>query len=124
MIKNTDKLVIIPPNIQTKKIKFNLDIDFLNSIIAFITKESNLQTRKVLNTIYKLFNMIDEEAYSEHPYVSTRIWIIKKMIYCKIKLDFENTAQLIQYCKEDIGCTPLVEDVLHTITDFKINYNE
>lgn len=124
MIKNADKLVTIPHNIQVKKIKINLDIYFLNSIIAFITKESNLQTRKVLNTIQKLFNMLDEEAYSENPYVSTRIWIIKKMIYCKTKLDFEHTAQLIQYCKEDIDCTPLVEDVLDTISDFKINYQE
>lgn len=124
MVKSNEKMVIIPKDIKAKKIKIHLDIDFLNSIIAFITKKSVLQTRKVLNTIYKLFNMLDEEAYKENPYVSTRIWLIKKMMYCITKLDFENTPQLVQYCRNDIECTPLVEDILDTISDFKINYQE
>lgn len=124
MVKSNEKMVIIPKDIKAKKIKIHLDIDFLNSIIAFITKKSVLQTRKVLNTIYKLFNMLDEEAYKENPYVSTRIWLIKKMMYCITKLDFENTPQLVQYCRDDIECTPLVEDILDTISDFKINYQE
>lgn len=124
MVKSNEKMVIIPKDIKAKKIKIHLDIDFLNSIIAFITKKSVLQTRKVLNTIHKLFNMLDEEAYKENPYVSTRIWLIKKMMYCITKLDFENTPQLVQYCRDDIECTPLVEDILDTISDFKINYQE
>lgn len=124
MVKSNEKMVIIPKDIKAKKIKIHLDIDFLNSIIAFITKKSVLQTRKVLNTIHKLFNMLDEEAYKENPYVSTRIWLIKKMMYCITKLDFENTPQLVQYCRNDIECTPLVEDILDTISDFKINYQE
>ena len=53
--------------IRLKPIKLRLDIFILDSILAFLYKDSVLKTNKVLKNFYKLFNCIDQEYYKDNP---------------------------------------------------------
>jgi hypothetical protein len=70
-------------NIKLKKIKLKMDSNMLDSILAFIYKDSVLRTRKSLNNIYKLFNMIDYTDYKKTPELDAKAWVIRRSLEAK-----------------------------------------
>ena len=117
---------IIPnlSNIKMKKIKLRMDLTMLDSILAFIYKDTVLRTRKSLTNTYKLFNMIDTSIYEGKDDLKARIWVIKKSLEARILKDFENDNMVKQYCKEAEDSTELTNMVVDGIDKLKLSYEE
>ena len=111
-------------NIKLKKIKLKMDITMLDSIIAFIYKDSVLRTRKALSNTYKLFNMLDESIYEKNENLKARIWVIKKSLEARLKEGFESNNVVKQYCKDDKTSTPLTDLIVDDIDKLKLSYDE
>ena len=111
-------------NIKLKKIKLKMDITMLDSIIAFIYKDSVLRTRKALSNTYKLFNMLDESIYEKNENLKARIWVIKKSLEARLKEGFESNNVVKQYCKDDKTSTPLTDNIVDDIDKLKLSYDE
>ena len=77
-------------DLRLKKLKIRMDLRMLDSILAFIYKDSVLRTRKTLQNIYKLFEIVDDEVYVGNPKSEDRIWVIRKSLEAKLNEDFEN----------------------------------
>ena len=112
-------------SIITKPLKLTFDTRMLDSILAFIYKDSALRTRKVLSNIYKLFNVIDDEIYIGNPQCESRIWIIRKSIYAILTEDFTNEEIIKTYCKENnTENNELINYIIDNISNTKITYEE
>ena len=115
------------PNISTiklKKIKLKMDLNLLDSVIAFIYKESVLRTRKALNNTFKLFNHIDLSIYEDNQEALARIWVIRKSLEAKLIRGFENNSVIKQYCKDDIDSNDLTNEIIDNIDKLKLSYDE
>lgn len=111
-------------DIRTKKIRVVMDTVMLDCIIAFIYKDSVLRTRKVLHNIATLFDILDEEVYSDKPKLNSRIWIIKKSLEAKLKKEFENDDLIKQYCLDDPECDSYTASLINDIGKLKISHDE
>ena len=111
-------------NIRLQKIKLKMDLTLLDSIIAFIYKESVLRTRKSLNNAYKLFQIIDLSIYEKNEDAKARIWVIMKSLEAKLIKGFENNNSIKQYCKDDIESTVLTDQIIDNIDKLKLSYDE
>lgn len=122
---STKKKLINSSFILSNKIKVKFDIHTLDSIIAFIYKDSVLRTRKRLTNIYKLMDYISEDMYKGNPSLEDRIWIIKKSIYCMLSEGIENTDFVLEYCKDQTDCTENAKLIIDDIMDMpEIQYKE
>ena len=114
-------------NIKMKKIKLKMDITMLDSILAFIYKNTVLRTRKALGNTYKLFNIIDYSVYDDNPDkedIMARIWVIRKSLEARIVEGFENDDMVKNYCKNQKDITNLAIGVINTIDELKLSYEE
>ena len=111
-------------DIKLKKVKLKMDVDMLDSILAFIYKDSVVRTRKALGNIWKLFNIIDESVYETNESAKARIFVIKKTLEAKIEKEFENDAAIRNYVKEDVASDELVTSIVDSIDGLKISYEE
>ena len=116
-IINTEKILL-----QPLKVKF--DINTLNMVLSFIYKDSTLRTRKTLTNFLKLFDAIDPKQYEEQPAISKRVWVIKKTLYAKLVEGIETSDNLKTYCKDDLECDEYSSDIIDSIADLKISYDE
>lgn len=121
---NTKKSITSIKDIKLQKIKIKFDVTTLNSIIAFIYKDSVLRTRKVLSNIYKLFDSIDESTYSDSIELESRIWVIKNTLYARLFEDFVSNDLLKTYCKDQVDCDDLKKSIIDKIDDMQISYEE
>lgn len=121
---NTKKSVLSFKDIKLQKIKIRLDLTTLNSILAFIYKDSVLRTRKVLSNIYKLFNSLDESMYEDNPELSSTIWVIRKTLHARLYQDLVNEHFLKTYCLDQLDCDELKKRIIESIDDRQINYEE
>ena len=123
-MSNETKIVIPSLNdIKAKKIKIKMDLSMLDLILAFIYKESVLRTRKALNNIYKLFNMLDTNIY-ENEDAYSRIWVIQKSLEARVQHEFENDDAIKQYCKEHRDSNAMTNEIIDNIPKLKISYEE
>lgn len=111
-------------NIKLKKIKLRMDITMLDSIIAFIYKDSVLRTRKSLNNTYKLFNIIDMSIYENNDELKSRIWVIQKSLEARLYKDFVNDNMIKQYCKDHPESTVMTDLIVDNIDKLKLSYDE
>ena len=111
-------------NIKLKKIKLKMDMTMLDSILAFIYKDSVLRTRKALNNTYKLFNMIDKSIYKDNEELKSRIWVIQKSLEARLVKGFETNNMIKQYCKDHTESTELTDKVVDSIDKLKLSYDE
>ena len=109
---NTKKSVLSFKDIKLQKIKIRLDLTTLNSILAFIYKDSVLRTRKVLSNIYKLFNSLDESMYEDNPELSSTIWVIRKTLHARLYQDLVNEHFLKTYCLDQLDCDELKKRII------------
>lgn len=110
--------------LNLKRLRINMDIRMMDSILAFIFKNSVLRTRKTLQNIYKLFYLLDDEIYEGKPGLQDRIWVIRKCMEAKMKKDFESDDMIKQYCLDDIECDSLKIDIINNIDNLKISHEE
>lgn len=110
--------------IKMAKLKLNMDIYLLNSVIAFIYKDSVLRTRKTLSNFSKLFDTIDDAFYEEKPEQQARIWIIRKTLHMMLVDRFEEINSLRTALLDDIECDGLRSELVGKIEEFKIGYEE
>ena len=106
------------------KIKLNIDNYLLNSIIAFIYKESVLKTKKTLSNFLKLFNMLDMDFYEDKPIQSAKIWIIVNTLKVILNEKIENADVIKTMLKEDPECQGMRADLIETIENLSIGYEE
>ena len=119
-----DKDLLKFKNLRLKKIKVRFDEQMLNSIIAFIYKDSVLRTRKTLQNIQKLFMIVDDEIYEGKPLLQDRIWVIRKSLSAILDSDFENTEMIKQCCLNDEECDSSKAIIINMISTLKISHEE
>ena len=112
--------------LRLKKIKLPFDTGYLDIIIAFIYKESVLRTRKVLQNIYKLFDIIDDTMYSDKPQIEDRIWIIRNSLTAILKEGFESVENIKSYLLDQVECDEAKTTIINGINNdtYKISYEE
>lgn len=109
--------------IKLQKIKLKFDIGTLDSIIAFIYKDTVLRTRKTLNNIWKLFNNIDYSTYKD-PALLSRVWVIRKSLEARILKGFEGNSMCKQYCKDHEESDEFTDAIVDNIDKLKLSYDE
>lgn len=110
--------------LRMKKIRVRMDIRMMDSIIAFIYKKSVLRTRKTLQNIWKLFDILDDEIYSQNASLVDRIWLIRNSLDAILKKGFESSEMIKQYCIDLEDCDNLKTELIEQIDDFKISHEE
>lgn len=111
-------------DLRLKKLKIRMDVRMLDSILAFIYKDSVLRTRKTLQNIYNLFDVLDDSIYEGKPNLEDRIWVIRKTLEAKLREDFETDNMIMQYCLDQEDCDSLKRDVVNSIPNLKITHEE
>lgn len=111
-------------NIKLKKIKLKMDLNMLDSILAFIYKDSVLRTRKALNNTYKLFNILDYSIYEKDEESKARIWVIRKSLEGRIIQGLEEDRSVKLYCKEAKDSTALTDSIVDRIDKLKLSHDE
>ena len=111
-------------DIKMAKVKIDMDIYLLNSIIAFIYKDSVLRTRKRLSNINKLFKSLDHTPFENKPEQNARVWIIEKTLKCRLDDRMEEPSIIKATLIEDSECEGLKRTLIDKIDDLKIGYEE
>lgn len=111
--------------IKASKIKVKFDIRSLECIIGFIYKDSALRSRKVLNNIRTLFDIIDESIYINDVDLYSRFWVVRKSVAARLELNFDNENAIITSLTEDKECDDEIQKVINQIPEYKkISYDE
>jgi hypothetical protein len=97
IIRNKFKVVEFQPN----KLAMKFDITMLNMLIGYLFKNSSQVTRKALNNMKKLFDLIDNKVYDGNEQLENRFYFINKSLEARIVRGFENENMIINYCRPD-----------------------
>lgn len=109
---------------ENDKIPLKFDISMLNMFIGYLFKRSVQITRRSLNNMKKLMDIIDESIYDGNENMSGRFEFIKKALEAKLDRGFENDEMVINYCRSDIGDS-INKEIIDNIPIYaKINYEE
>lgn len=111
-------------DIMMQPLQIRYDITTLDSIIAFIYKDSVLRTRKVLSNILKLMENLDKKLYEDNYEISSRIWIIQQTLTAKLVLGFENDDMIKQAVLDESDCDDYKTAVINNIGTKKISHEE
>lgn len=96
----------------------------LNTLIGYLFKDSRQITRKALNNMRKLFDIIDDSIYSNNDKMESRVYFIKRALKAKLENGMENESVIINYCRTDTF-NEEVEDIIRSLEHYKrINYEE
>ena len=111
--------------IKAAKLKIRFDVMTLNAIIGLIYKQTTLKTRKTVNNIKKLFEIVDPETYIHDVELNDRIWLIKTSVYAIITEGFTADTLIIQYCKDQVECDDHIIGIINEIPRFtQLSYEE
>lgn len=106
------------------KIPLKFDISMLNLFIGYLFKKSTLITRKSLNNVKKLFELIDDRIYDGNEQLEARINFINKAIDAKLNKNFENESFVINHCRQDIY-NEQTEEIIKNLDSYtKMNFEE
>lgn len=111
-------------DLRLKKIQIKMDKRMLDSIIAFIYKKSVLRSRKTLQNIWKLFDILDDEVYSQNIPLEDRIWVVRKSLDAILNKGFETDDMIKQYCLDSEDCDSFKVEVIEDIANLKISHEE
>jgi len=118
----TSKFKVI--DYEPKKIALKFDISMLNMLIGYLFKKSTQITRKALNNMKRLFDVIDEQAYEGNEQLEARLYFIKRALKAKVEQGMENDDVIINYCKTDTYNREIEEIVKNLELYKRINYEE
>jgi len=109
---------------EVKKISLKFDISMLNMLIGFLFKNSSQVSRKSLNNLKNLFEIIDERIYEGNEKIESRIYFIKRALEARLDRGFENEDAIINYCRTDTFNKEIEEIIKSLLIYKKINYEE
>lgn len=109
---------------EPRKIALKFDISMLNMLIGYLFKKSVQITRKSLNNMKRLFDVIDEQAYEGNDQLESRLHFIKRALKAKLELGMENEDIILNYCKSDTYNKEIDEIVKNLEIYKRINYDE
>ena len=109
---------------EPKKIALKFDISMLNMLIGYLFKKSVQITRKSLNNMKRLFDVIDEQAYEGNEQLESRLHFINRALKAKLELGMENEDIILNYCKSDTYNKEIEEIIKNLEIYKKINYDE
>ena len=101
--------------LKLKKINLKLEIFTLDSIVAFLYKDSVLKTQKLLKNIYKLFKNINPEPYMLNPDLRTRFWVILKSLELMVDSRLESYNAIKSELMDDKDSDELIHEYITII---------
>ncbi len=110
--------------LKLKKINLKLEIFTLDSIVAFLYKDSVLKTQKLLKNIYKLFKNINPEPYMLNPDLRTRFWVILKSLELMVDSRLESYNAIKSELMDDKDSDELVHEYIKNINVLYIGYED
>ena len=108
--------------IKNMKIDLQIDISLLNLIIGYLKKSTISKTRKTLTNSYKLFNMINEDMYEDNIEISSRIWLIKRILDKMVNNQLYEITSIYQEIKEEPEFNDYIKEIYEDINENKITY--
>lgn len=121
--KVSSKRLLNVEDIKLMKLRIGFDIQTLNMMIAFLTKDSVLRTRKTVGNIKKLIENTDPDMYQGNLDLSVRVWAIEKILKCIMEEKIENDEIIFVYCKDNAE-DEYQKEFVETMKSYKITYNE
>lgn len=122
---SNNRNVLSDDNYYSHKIPIKLDITMMNSIIGYIFKKSPQITRKTLNNMQRLFEIIDERLYDSNDKLRSRFIFIKRALEARIVRGMENEAIMLNYCSNDNENDLETKNIVENINYYKkLNYEE
>ena len=110
--------------LKLKKINLKLEIFTLDSIVAFLYKNSVLKTQKLLKNIYKLFKNINPEPYYANPDLKTRFWVILKSLELMVESRLESYNAIKSELMDDPESDELIHAYIKNIDMLYIGYED
>jgi len=110
--------------LKLKKINLKLEIFTLDSIVAFLYKDSVLKTQKLLKNIYKLFKNINPEPYMLNPDLRTRFWVILKSLELMVDSRLESYNAIKSELMDDKDSDELIHEYIKNINVLYIGYED
>lgn len=130
MSKPSDLALMIEDCIDTNKLmsarlKIKFDVRMLDNIIGFLYKDSTLRSRKVLTSIQKLFDAVDEQVYEKDTPLYDRIWVIQNTLRLRLKEGYENDNMIIMSIEEELDFDINKQNIIDQIPTLSlISYDE
>ncbi len=120
-----NKFKIAPKKFNNdQKITLKFDIAMLNMLIGYLFKSSKQITRKTLNNMKSLFDVLDEKSYEGNEKVWARFVFIKRALKAKLELGMENNDIIINFCRSDSADVEN-DEIIKNLPDYtRINYDE
>lgn len=81
------------------KIKYKMDITFLNMLICYIFTKSRIITKANLLSIRKFFDYLDTDIYATNVSLYARVVFIKKALECILSKGTERKDLILDYCR-------------------------
>ena len=110
--------------LKLKKINLRLEIFTLDSITAFIYKDSAIRTQKVLKNLYKLFRNINPEPYYANPDLKTRFWVILKSLELMVDSRIESYNAINSELMENPESDELIHNYIKNINVLFIGHED
>lgn len=111
-------------DIKKKKINLSMDVYLLDSILAFIYKDSVLRKKKTLSNFAKVFDMTNDAFYEDKPHLAARIWIIRKTLQFILQEKVEDMGVIKSSLLDDPECQGLKITLIEGLDDKVIGYEE
>ena len=111
-------------DIKKKKINLSMDVYLLDSILAFIYKDSVLRKKKTLSNFAKVFDMTNDAFYEDKPHLAARIWIIRKTLHFILQEKVEDMGVIKSSLLDDPECQGLKITLIEGLDDKVIGYEE
>lgn len=108
-----------------KKVPIRFDISLLNLLVGYLFKTDSRQiTRKALNNLNKLFQIIDENVYTNNDKMEARFYFIKRVLNARLVHGMENEDMIVNFCRTDTY-NEEIEDIIRGLPSYKrINFEE
>lgn len=107
-----------------KKIPIKFDLPMLNMFIGYLFKNTKQVTKKSLNNMKRLFDIIDDDIYSGNDKLESRIYFINRALKARLTEGMENRNIIINYCRTD-NYNKEVDEIIKNLEIYeRINYQE
>lgn len=109
---------------KKEKIPFKFNIPMLNSLIGFVLKNTKQITRKSLNNLKHLMEIVDDNIYEGNDKIEARIGFIKRALKARLDLGMENEDVILNYCNTE-AYSKENEEIIKNVQVYKrLNYEE
>lgn len=123
-INNSTRKKKYPFNYNSMKVRLYFDRTMLNLFIGYSLTESKYITRSNLNNLQKLFNILDDDVYTQNIETFARVQMIRSILEAKLHRGLENYDVIINYLNEENNNE--YGKIISEIPEYKdmLNFNE